>query len=102
MQIWREVRDAIKDNMLQRFRAETRPGESLSSALQCLQREARAFGLEDHYDDDDNYCHFHDVIVSFDEHLTSLTGEGCLPSLTPDGYAPADIAGTWRSLELGT
>ncbi|CAE7403855.1 unnamed protein product [Symbiodinium sp. CCMP2592] len=92
MHIWKEVRDVIKDSMVQRFRAETRPVQSLSSALQGLQREARAFGLQDYYDDDDNYCHFHDVIVSFDEHRRSLTGEGCLPSLTP-----AHCAGAWRS-----
>ncbi|CAE7466638.1 unnamed protein product, partial [Symbiodinium necroappetens] len=95
MQIWKKVRDIIKHNMVQRFRAETRPGKGLSSALQSLHREARAFGLEDHYDDDDNYCHFQDVIFSFNEHLSSLKGDGCLLSLTPDGDAPTDFAGTW-------
>ncbi|CAE6951643.1 unnamed protein product [Symbiodinium sp. CCMP2456] len=96
MQIWKEVRDVIKDTMVQRFRAETKPGENLDTALQSLRREARACGLEDYYDDDDNYCHFHDVVVSFEEHLRSLTGDGCLPSLTPDRCAPADLAGRRR------
>ncbi|CAE7942453.1 unnamed protein product [Symbiodinium sp. KB8] len=69
-------------------------------AVQCVPSFAKHPSMQiwkkDHYDDDDNYCHFQDVIFSFNEHLSSLKGDGCLLSLTPDGDAPTDFAGTWR------
>ena len=78
MQIWKEVRDVIKENMVQRFRAETGPLQNLASALQRLRREALSSRF-DECDLDD----YKDVIASWDEHLRSLAA---------DGHAPADSA----------